>query len=144
MSQVLQAGLKEDLSKLTFMTSTLATVFGIPGCRVTRCGYTGEDGVEVSIFLSLLSSLCFLPHFFAISDSDFEQRRSLMKLLLSHICRPSECVWQMWLSNFLPHKETQEILGSQSTTTMINIKIQWRRLIMGTGALCCGNVVVFW
>uniref|UniRef100_A0A8C9Y0Z8 Aminomethyltransferase n=1 Tax=Sander lucioperca TaxID=283035 RepID=A0A8C9Y0Z8_SANLU len=49
MSQVLQEGLKEDLSKLTFMTSTLATVFGIPGCRVTRCGYTGEDGVEVSV-----------------------------------------------------------------------------------------------
>ncbi|KAG8002824.1 Aminomethyltransferase [Nibea albiflora] len=46
MSRVLQEGLKEDLSKLTFMTSTLATVFGIPGCRVTRCGYTGEDGVE--------------------------------------------------------------------------------------------------
>lgn len=51
MAQVLQQGLKEDLSKLTFMNSTLATVFGIPGCRVTRCGYTGEDGVEVSIAL---------------------------------------------------------------------------------------------
>ncbi|KAJ4934265.1 hypothetical protein JOQ06_007064 [Pogonophryne albipinna] len=49
MAQVLQQGLKEDLSKLTFMNSTLATVFGIPGCRVTRCGYTGEDGVEISV-----------------------------------------------------------------------------------------------
>ncbi|XP_051915478.1 aminomethyltransferase, mitochondrial [Hippocampus zosterae] len=49
MSQVLQEGLKEDLSKLPFMTSALATVFGIPGCRVTRCGYTGEDGVEISV-----------------------------------------------------------------------------------------------
>ncbi|KAG7226970.1 hypothetical protein INR49_022288 [Caranx melampygus] len=49
MSQVLQQGLKEDLSKLTFMTSALATVFGVPGCRVTRCGYTGEDGVEISV-----------------------------------------------------------------------------------------------
>lgn len=47
MSQVLQEGLKEDLSKLTFMSSTLATVFGVPDCRITRCGYTGEDGVEV-------------------------------------------------------------------------------------------------
>ncbi|TMS16561.1 Aminomethyltransferase, mitochondrial [Larimichthys crocea] len=35
MSRVLQEGLKEDLSKLTFMTSTLATVFGIPGCRIS-------------------------------------------------------------------------------------------------------------
>lgn len=53
MSQVLQAGLKEDLGKLTFMTSMLATVFGVPDCRITRCGYTGEDGVEVSIFCSV-------------------------------------------------------------------------------------------
>ncbi|TNN61815.1 Aminomethyltransferase, mitochondrial [Liparis tanakae] len=49
MAQVLQEGLREDLTKLTFMTSNLATVFGIPGCRVTRCGYTGEDGVEISV-----------------------------------------------------------------------------------------------
>lgn len=47
MAQVLQAGLPDDLTKLTFMTSTATTVFGVPGCRVTRCGYTGEDGVEV-------------------------------------------------------------------------------------------------
>lgn len=51
MSQVLQAGLKEDLSKLTFMTSALATVFSVPDCRLTRCGYTGEDGVEVSTYV---------------------------------------------------------------------------------------------
>lgn len=49
MSRVLQEGLKEDLSKLTFMTSKLATVFGVPDCRITRCGYTGEDGVEISV-----------------------------------------------------------------------------------------------
>uniref|UniRef100_A0A1A8BJ58 Aminomethyltransferase n=1 Tax=Nothobranchius kadleci TaxID=1051664 RepID=A0A1A8BJ58_NOTKA len=57
MSRVLQEGLKEDLSKLTFMTSTLATVFGIPDCRVTRCGYTGEDGVEISVHHSRVVDL---------------------------------------------------------------------------------------
>lgn len=49
MSRVLQEGLKDDLGKLTFMTSTLASVFGVRDCRVTRCGYTGEDGVEISV-----------------------------------------------------------------------------------------------
>uniref|UniRef100_A0A8C7UXA5 Aminomethyltransferase, mitochondrial n=1 Tax=Oncorhynchus mykiss TaxID=8022 RepID=A0A8C7UXA5_ONCMY len=57
MAQVLQSGLTDDLSKLTFMTSTLATVFGIQGCRLTCCGYTGEDGVEVSLSLVLIG-LC--------------------------------------------------------------------------------------
>lgn len=47
MARVLQAGLSDDLAKLSFMNSITATVFGVPGCRVTRCGYTGEDGVEV-------------------------------------------------------------------------------------------------
>uniref|UniRef100_A0A493TP94 Aminomethyltransferase, mitochondrial n=1 Tax=Anas platyrhynchos platyrhynchos TaxID=8840 RepID=A0A493TP94_ANAPP len=49
MVQVLQAGLSDDLAKLSFMTSITTTVFGVPGCRVTRCGYTGEDGVEISV-----------------------------------------------------------------------------------------------
>lgn len=47
MSSVLQEGVDFDLNKLPFMTNKMATVFGIPECRVTRCGYTGEDGVEV-------------------------------------------------------------------------------------------------
>ncbi|KAI4883094.1 hypothetical protein NFI96_011972 [Prochilodus magdalenae] len=49
MARVLQDGVCDDLSKLTFMTSVLTPVFGIQGCRVTRCGYTGEDGVEISV-----------------------------------------------------------------------------------------------
>ena len=48
LAKALQPGVDVDLTKLTFMTSTLATVFGVPDCRITRCGYTGEDGVEVS------------------------------------------------------------------------------------------------
>ncbi|KAI8437612.1 hypothetical protein MSG28_011876 [Choristoneura fumiferana] len=37
------------LTDLTFMSSRVCAVAGVEGCRVTRCGYTGEDGVEVSI-----------------------------------------------------------------------------------------------
>uniref|UniRef100_A0A8C0J1G4 Aminomethyltransferase n=1 Tax=Chelonoidis abingdonii TaxID=106734 RepID=A0A8C0J1G4_CHEAB len=47
--QVLQTGVSDDLAKLPFMSSAVMGVFGVPGCRVTRCGYTGEDGVEISV-----------------------------------------------------------------------------------------------
>lgn len=48
MASVLQEGVREDLSKLYFNHTALIDVWGIP-CRVTRCGYTGEDGVEISV-----------------------------------------------------------------------------------------------
>lgn len=44
---VLSKLVKEDLSKLAFMSGKNMQVNGIP-CRVTRCGYTGEDGFEVT------------------------------------------------------------------------------------------------
>ncbi|XP_050414552.1 aminomethyltransferase, mitochondrial [Patella vulgata] len=49
MTSVLQPGLDFDLKTLPFMTNREAKIFGIPDCRVTRCGYTGEDGVEISV-----------------------------------------------------------------------------------------------
>jgi aminomethyltransferase len=49
MQEVLQAGVKFDLSGMPFMSTVEGEVYGIGGCRVTRCGYTGEDGVEISV-----------------------------------------------------------------------------------------------
>jgi aminomethyltransferase len=49
MSMALQNATSVDLDKLYFMSSTVSSVFDVPNCRVTRCGYTGEDGVEISV-----------------------------------------------------------------------------------------------
>ncbi|XP_040568243.1 aminomethyltransferase, mitochondrial [Lepeophtheirus salmonis] len=49
MAEYFQPHTDVDLKKLKFMQTSLGTVCGVPMCRITRCGYTGEDGVEVSI-----------------------------------------------------------------------------------------------
>ncbi len=38
-----------DIAKMGFMTGKDTTVDGVDGCRITRCGYTGEDGFEIAI-----------------------------------------------------------------------------------------------
>jgi aminomethyltransferase len=62
-AEVLQPLLKaRDLGSMAFMTGFEVDVAGVP-CRVTRCGYTGEDGFEISarergpeVYDALLSS----------------------------------------------------------------------------------------
>jgi len=49
-----------DLSTMKFMNACTTNVFGVDGCRVTRCGYTGEDGFEVCLTLSLAPSKNFV------------------------------------------------------------------------------------
>ncbi|RWS27932.1 aminomethyltransferase-like isoform X1 [Leptotrombidium deliense] len=46
--KVLQKLVKYNVSEQYFMFSRLADVCGTQ-CRITRCGYTGEDGFEISI-----------------------------------------------------------------------------------------------
>mmetsp|Transcript_44510 Transcript_44510/g.93382 ORF Transcript_44510/g.93382 Transcript_44510/m.93382 type:complete len:418 (-) Transcript_44510:87-1340(-) len=38
-----------DLTSMAFMTGVDTTLDGIDGCRITRCGYTGEDGFEIAM-----------------------------------------------------------------------------------------------
>ena len=48
-AQVLQTMVKIDLSNLEFMNTIVADVGTVGKCIVTRCGYTGEDGFEISV-----------------------------------------------------------------------------------------------
>ncbi|GAU98299.1 hypothetical protein RvY_09463 [Ramazzottius varieornatus] len=57
MAQVLEAGTSDSLIKLPFMHTTLTTLFNFK-CRITRCGYTGEDGVEISCLAKDATPLC--------------------------------------------------------------------------------------
>ena len=38
-----------DLDKMAFMTGADTILDGVEGCRITRCGYTGEDGFEIAM-----------------------------------------------------------------------------------------------
>ena len=48
-AESLQKVTNVDLKSLYFMQSIVASVCGVELCRITRCGYTGEDGFEISI-----------------------------------------------------------------------------------------------
>lgn len=47
--EALSAVTPADLKQLYFMNTVVTEVAGVSNCRITRCGYTGEDGVEISI-----------------------------------------------------------------------------------------------
>ena len=57
---VLQEGVNGDLSQMKFMTSSVMSIFGISNCRVSRCGYTGEDGFEVHIISKYMYMLILM------------------------------------------------------------------------------------
>lgn len=60
---ILSKMVKEDLSTLKFMSGRKMDVAGI-SCLVTRCGYTGEDGFEISVSSQHAVKLaqCFIEH----------------------------------------------------------------------------------
>ncbi|CAG9859110.1 unnamed protein product [Phyllotreta striolata] len=48
-SEALSSLTDVDLAGFYFMNSTIGDVAGVKDCRITRCGYTGEDGFEISM-----------------------------------------------------------------------------------------------
>jgi len=48
-AKALQCGTTVELDSMKFMHGEDAELFGVGGCRITRCGYTGEDGFEIRI-----------------------------------------------------------------------------------------------
>lgn len=57
MVEVLQPGVNFDLNKFPFMNTHETSVYSIENCRITRCGYTGEDGVEISVPINQTAAL---------------------------------------------------------------------------------------
>jgi aminomethyltransferase len=66
-----------DLTNMAFMTGADVVLDGVEGCRITRCGYTGEDGFEIAmpaeyavpIALALLKDANVLPTGLGARDS---------------------------------------------------------------------------
>lgn len=48
-AEVLQSVTETNLKEIEFMNTTDAKIHGVGLCQVTRCGYTGEDGFEISV-----------------------------------------------------------------------------------------------
>lgn len=61
-AEVLQIMVSIDLKNIKFMETTETDLKGIGLCIVTRCGYTGEDGFEISVESTkarqLMDALC--------------------------------------------------------------------------------------
>lgn len=56
-AEVLKTLADTDLNNLEFMNTTDADIRGVGRCNVTRCGYTGEDGFEISVESSAAETL---------------------------------------------------------------------------------------
>lgn len=56
-ARVLQTLTEIDLNNIEFMNTTDTNIQGVGTCQVTRCGYTGEDGFEISVDENLAENL---------------------------------------------------------------------------------------
>lgn len=56
-AKVLQDLVDVDLTEIEFMNTTDANIRSVGLCQITRCGYTGEDGFEISIGPELAEKL---------------------------------------------------------------------------------------
>ncbi|XP_050314620.1 aminomethyltransferase, mitochondrial [Anthonomus grandis grandis] len=56
-STALQKLTNIDLTKLYFMNTALSSILNVNDCRITRCGYTGEDGFELSVAANKVESI---------------------------------------------------------------------------------------
>ena len=74
-----------DVTKMLFMTGVDTPVAGIEGCRVTRCGYTGEDGYEVRYSIRPPSSAPSLSRVCRMGKKQ-QQRSSFLECAATGSC----------------------------------------------------------